>query len=151
MLILVKIGDFGQKSAGFIRVCGCWVLSEIEGGGSANVRLDFSDFGDWWLFWDLGVSYIWFSSDWRCPDLKFWGCQLNPTVSGFQNERLGCENDDYTGGCLREEVLKSRYLENRSECGDTWRLSRSLSIDRLGWGCVKMSGLSAIWVSGEVV
>ena len=47
VLIFVKIGDFGQKSADFIRVCGCVILSEIEGGGSTNVRLDFSDFGDW--------------------------------------------------------------------------------------------------------
>ena len=45
--IFVKIGDFGHKSAGFIRVCGCEVLCKIEGGGSTNVRLDFSDFGDW--------------------------------------------------------------------------------------------------------
>ena len=58
MLILVKIGDFEQKYAGFIRVCGCTDLSEIEGNGSTNVRLDFSDFGDWSLFEDLGVSYI---------------------------------------------------------------------------------------------
>ena len=58
MLILVKIGDFGQKSAGFIGVCGCWILSEIEGSGSTNVRLDFSDFGDWSLLSDLVVSCI---------------------------------------------------------------------------------------------
>ena len=47
MLILSKIGDFGQKSAGFIRVYRCVDLSENEGSGSTNVRLDFSDFGDW--------------------------------------------------------------------------------------------------------
>ena len=58
MPILVKIGDFGQKSAGFIRVCGCLVLSGIEVGGSTNVRLDFSDFGDWWNLSAFGVSYI---------------------------------------------------------------------------------------------
>ena len=58
MLILVKISDFGQKSAGFIRVCECWDLSENEGGGSTNVRLDFSDFGDWWVLGELGLNYI---------------------------------------------------------------------------------------------
>ena len=58
MLIFVKTSDFGQKSAGFIRVCVCVVLRENECSGSTNVRLDFSDFGDWSTFGNLGVSYI---------------------------------------------------------------------------------------------
>ena len=45
MSILSEIEHFGEKSAGFIRVWRCGILSGIEGGGSTNFRLDFSDFG----------------------------------------------------------------------------------------------------------
>ena len=43
--ILSKMGHFGQKSAGFIRVWRCVILSDIDSSGSTNFRLDFSDFG----------------------------------------------------------------------------------------------------------
>ena len=45
VFILINLDTFEQKSAGFIRVWGCGILSENEGSGSTNSRLDFSDFG----------------------------------------------------------------------------------------------------------
>ena len=56
--ILSKMGHFGQKSAGFIRVWRCGILSEIEGGGSTNFRLDFSDFGGPEVFEEVGGRCI---------------------------------------------------------------------------------------------
>ena len=56
--ILIKMGGFGQKNAGFIRVWGCGVLSGIEGCGSTNFRLDFSDFGILMDFQEVEVGYI---------------------------------------------------------------------------------------------
>ena len=78
------MGRFGQKSAGFIRVWGCGILSEIGGSGSTNVRLDFSDFGMLVDLWKVGGGYIWFSSSQGCPDLRFWGLWLSATVSGYE-------------------------------------------------------------------
>ena len=85
-----QFGHFGQKSARFIRVWGCVILSEKWVCGLTNVRLDFSVFEVSVLFWKVGLSYIWFSSSQGCPDLAFWKVSYNTTNSGYEKWRVGC-------------------------------------------------------------
>ena len=137
-----KMGHFGEKNAGFIRFWGYVILSEIDGCGSTNFRLDFSDLGMLLLFRKVGWGWVWFSSNQVCLDLRFWWWWLSTTNSGYEKWVVNLGFTYNPGGIWRRWSIFWWDVKNRGMSGDTYLFRRSPSIDRLG---PDLSNLTLIW------